>query len=74
MSYGSSHIQAVSFLDAGRVLARTILTYSQSTDPTSRWSSDQTRMFARKEWVAFPFTPAQVRADRISRRSISAPR
>jgi acyl-homoserine-lactone acylase len=74
VSYGSSHIQAISFLDAGRVLARTILTYSQSTDPRSRWSADQTRMFARKEWVAFPFTRAQIREDRVSRRTVSAPR
>ncbi len=74
VSYGSSHIQAVSFLDAGKVLARTILTYSQSTDPTSIWSSDQTRLFSQKKWVSFAFTPAQIRADRISRRTITAPR
>jgi acyl-homoserine-lactone acylase len=74
VSYGSSHIQAVSFLDAGRVLARTILTYSQSTDPTSRWSADQTRLFAQQKWVSFPFTRAEIRADRVSRRTVSAPR
>ena len=74
VSYGSSHIQAVSFLDAGRVMARTILTYSQSTDPTSRWSADQTRLFGRERWVDFAFTPAEIRADRISRRTVSAPR
>jgi acyl-homoserine-lactone acylase len=74
VSYGSSHIQAVSFLDGGRVDARTILTYSQSTDPTSRWSSDQTRLFAAKKWVDFAFTRAEINADRISRRTITAPR
>ena len=33
ITYGSSHIQAVPFLDGGRVDARTILTYGQSEDP-----------------------------------------
>ena len=33
ITYGSSHIQAIAFLDDGRVLARTILTYSQYENP-----------------------------------------
>lgn len=74
VSYGSSHIQGIAFLDGGRVQARTILTYSQSTDPTSRWSADQTRLFSQERWVAFPFTRAEVRADRVSRRVVTAPR
>jgi acyl-homoserine-lactone acylase len=74
VSYGSSHIQAVSFLDGGRVQASTILTYSQSTDPTSPFSTDQTRLFSKERWVPFPFTSAQIDRDRISRRVVSAPR
>ena len=31
--------------------ARTILTYSQSTDPRRSHSADQTRLFSRKQWV-----------------------
>jgi acyl-homoserine-lactone acylase len=65
VSYGSSHIQAVAFLDGGRVDARTILTYGESMDPTSPYSSDQTRMFGRKQWVHFAFTPRQIRRDAI---------
>jgi acyl-homoserine-lactone acylase len=61
VTYGSSHIQAISFLAGGRVDARTILTYGQSEDPTSPWSSDQTRMFGRQRWVDFAFTPREVR-------------
>jgi acyl-homoserine-lactone acylase len=61
ITYGSSHIQAISFLDGGRVDARTILTYGQSEDPTSPWSSDQTRMFSNKQWVDFAWTDAQIR-------------
>jgi acyl-homoserine-lactone acylase len=70
ISYGSSHIQAVSFLGGGRVRADTILTYAQSTDPTSRWSADQTRLFSRERWVPFPFTRAQVADQRISRLTV----
>ncbi len=68
VSYGSSHIQAVAFGDAGRVDARTILTYSQATDTSSRFSDDQTRLFSREGWVRFAFTAAQIRRDAISRR------
>ncbi len=71
VTYGSSHIQAISFLDGGRVDTRTILTYGQSEDPTSPWSKDQTRMFAKKRWVHFPFTPAQIRQQRISKVTVT---
>jgi len=52
----SSFVQAVQF--TGRrcpVEARTILTYSQSTNRASPFSGDQTRLFSRKEWVEAPF-------------------
>lgn len=62
ISYGSSHIQAISYLADGSVDARTILTYGQYEDPASPWSSDQTRLFSEEKWVAFPWTPAQVDA------------
>ena len=74
VTYGSSHIQAISFLDGGAVDARTILTYGQSENPTSPWSKDQTAMFGRKQWVSFAFTPAQITRDQISRVTVSAPR
>jgi acyl-homoserine-lactone acylase len=62
VSYGSSHIQAVAFTDAG-VDADTILTYGISTNSTRASSSDQTELFGRQEWVDFPFTMAEIRAD-----------
>ncbi len=74
VTYGSSHIQAISFLGRGAVDARTILTYGQSENPRSPWSSDQTVLFGRKQWVSFPFTPTQIRRTRISRTVVSAPR
>ena len=66
ITYGSSHIQAISFLDGGAIDTKTILTYGQSENPTSPWSKDQTEMFGKKQWVSFPFTPTQISANRIS--------
>jgi acyl-homoserine-lactone acylase len=66
ITYGSSHIQAISFLDGGAVDAHTILTYGQSDDPTSPWSSDQTVMFSQKQWVRFPFTVPEIAQQQIS--------
>jgi acyl-homoserine-lactone acylase len=38
-----------------------ILTYSLSTDPTSPFYSDQTRMFSKKKWTDPPFCTSQVK-------------
>jgi acyl-homoserine-lactone acylase len=74
VTYGSSHIQAISFLDGGGLDTRTILTYGQSENPTSPWSKDQTEMFGKKQWVSFPFTPAQVSAHRVSAQTVTGAR
>ncbi|HET9499119.1 MAG TPA: penicillin acylase family protein [Marmoricola sp.] len=71
VTYGSSHVQAISFLSGGRVDARTILTYGQSEDPASPWSSDQTRLFSQKKWVAFPWTAEQIRDQQISKVTVT---
>ncbi|WP_395656237.1 penicillin acylase family protein [Nocardioides sp.] len=71
ITYGSSHIQAVSFLPGGRVDARTILTYGQSEDPRSPYSSDQTRMFGRQQWVHFAWTDAQIAHDLVRRFTVT---
>ncbi|NEA98412.1 penicillin acylase family protein [Streptomyces sp. SID13726] len=48
---GSSYIQAVGW-DGGRCpVARTLLTYSQSSNPNSPHYSDQTRLFSAEKWV-----------------------
>ncbi|HET6154500.1 MAG TPA: penicillin acylase family protein [Marmoricola sp.] len=72
ITYGSSHIQAISFLPGGVVDAHTILTYGQSDNPDSPWSSDQTVMFSKKEWVNFPFTAAQIKAHKLSTITVTA--
>lgn len=65
ITYGSSHIQAISFQPHGKVDARTILTYSQDENPRSKWSSDQTRLFSQGRWVHFAWTEQQIRQDLI---------
>ncbi|MGW0885951.1 penicillin acylase family protein [Streptomyces sp. NPDC002671] len=48
---GSSYIQAVGW-DGGRCpVARTLLAYSQSSDPASPHFSDQTQLFSQGRWV-----------------------
>ena len=61
--HGSSFVQVVHFPPQRKICAqhRTILTYSLSTDPTSKHFGDQTRLFSKKKWVNSPFCPAQVR-------------
>ena len=65
VTYGSSHIQAIAFTDRG-LRARTILTYGQADDPSSRWHADQTRLFSRSQWVRFPWTPRDVRRQQVA--------
>jgi acyl-homoserine-lactone acylase len=59
---GSSFIMAVE-LTAHGPRARTILTYSQSANPTSPHHRDQTVLFAHKQWVTERFTEAEITAD-----------
>ncbi len=69
INYGSSHIQAVSFTKSG-ITASTILTYGQSLATNSPWSSDQTKMFGKEQWVSFPFTATQIKSQKISSRHL----
>jgi acyl-homoserine-lactone acylase len=57
--HGSSYVQAVE-LTGGCPDVRTILTYSQSTNPQSQFFGDQTRLFSRKQWVDIPFCDDQL--------------
>ena len=42
------------------------ITYSQSSDPANPHYSDFTRAYAARQWQAFPFTAAEIRAQKIS--------
>lgn len=60
--HGSSHIQAVGW-DGGRCpVARTLLTYGQSSDPDSPYSADQTRLFSQERWVTSRFCERDILA------------
>jgi acyl-homoserine-lactone acylase len=60
--FGSSFIMAVELTPRGP-RSRSLLTYSESADPTSTHHRDQTVLFARKRWVTERFTPAEINAD-----------
>ncbi|MFJ3234287.1 penicillin acylase family protein [Streptomyces sp. NPDC086787] len=55
VAFGSSYIQAVGWNGGGCPVARTLLTYSQSSDPGSPHYSDQTRLYSRERWVTSRF-------------------
>ncbi|MFB6807649.1 penicillin acylase family protein [Streptomyces sp. NPDC056387] len=53
--HGSSHIQAVGWDGSRCPVARTLLTYGQSSDPASPHYADQTRLFSQERWVTSRF-------------------
>ena len=53
--FGSSHLQAVGWDGSGCPVARTLLTYSQSSNPNSPHYSDQTRLLSGEKWVTARF-------------------
>ncbi|MET9774048.1 penicillin acylase family protein [Streptomyces sp. NPDC006367] len=59
---GSSYIQAVGWDGGPCPVARTLLTYSQSSDPASPHHADQTRLFSGERWVTSRFCERDVLA------------
>lgn len=64
--YGNSYIQTVTWDESGKPQAAGFITYSQSSDPANPHYSDFTRAYAARQWQAFPFTAAEIRAQKIS--------
>ncbi|MFI9202497.1 penicillin acylase family protein [Streptomyces sp. NPDC053048] len=60
--HGSSYIQAVGFDGSGCPVARTLLTYGQSSDPTSPHYSDQTELFSAGRMVKSRFCEKDILA------------
>ncbi|MFE2147619.1 penicillin acylase family protein, partial [Streptomyces sp. NPDC059456] len=60
--HGSSHIQAVGWDGSGCPVARTLLTYGQSSNPASPHYADQTRLFSQERWVTSRFCERDVLA------------
>jgi acyl-homoserine-lactone acylase len=58
---GSSFVQVVTWGSGPCPVARTILTYSESTDPTDPHYADQTALFSNKQWVRDRFCAAAIR-------------
>jgi acyl-homoserine-lactone acylase len=70
VSYGNSYIQTVTWEADGagfKPHAEGFVTYSQSTDPASPHFADFTTEYSAKRWKRFPFRPAEIEADKISR-------
>ncbi|MDX3382033.1 penicillin acylase family protein [Streptomyces niveiscabiei] len=67
ISMGSSHIQAVGWDGSGCPVARTLLTYSQSSNPNSPHYADQTRLYGQERWVTARFCEKDVKASPVLR-------
>ncbi|RMO09186.1 Penicillin amidase protein [Pseudomonas coronafaciens pv. zizaniae] len=59
---GSSYLQVVTFDEQG-LKAQGLLVFSESSNPQSAHSADQTEAFSKKQWSTLPFTEQQIKAD-----------
>ncbi|MFD4661439.1 penicillin acylase family protein [Kitasatospora sp. NPDC058444] len=59
--HGATFVMATELTDRGP-RTRTLLTYGESADPTSAHFTDQTRAYARKQWMTERFTEAEIRS------------
>ncbi|MBT1260243.1 acylase [Pseudomonas sp. VS40] len=59
---GTSYLQIVTFDDQGPH-AQGVLAFSESANPASAHSKDQTQAFSQKNLSPLPFTEAQIKAD-----------
>ena len=64
--HGSSYVQVVTWNNSACPDAATILTYSESSNPESPFSADQTQLFSRKQWVPERFCLNDVIANTVS--------
>jgi acyl-homoserine-lactone acylase len=73
VTHGASFVMAAEMTPDGP-RSRAILTYSQSTDPTSPHYADQTRLYEAKGWTDMLFDEADILADpELTIRTISVP-
>lgn len=71
IGFGSSSIQVTSFGD-GPPKVSTLLTYSQSADPTSPYYADQTKLFSAGKWITERYTEKDILAS-PALRTVSLP-
>jgi len=62
---GNSFIQLVSWNSSGDLVAKGVLTYSQSQEADSNHSSDFTRLYSEGGWLKFPFTDSEIDVDPV---------
>ncbi|MGC4903849.1 penicillin acylase family protein [Micromonospora echinospora] len=60
VTYGSSFVQVVELGATCLPKASSLLTYSQSSDPSSAHAADQTALFSAGEWVTERFSEAEI--------------
>lgn len=70
--FGSSYIQVVTWHSGRCPDVRTLLTYSQSANPKSRWYADQTELFSHKQWEPEYFCAGSVHQHAISVRTLTS--
>jgi acyl-homoserine-lactone acylase len=68
--HGSSFVMVTEFDGDECPNDRSILTYSESDDPTSKHYADQTKMFSQKQWVDPPFCDKEVDKSAVSTKTI----
>lgn len=70
---GSSYVMGVRLGPDGPT-GRQILTYSESSDPSSPWFADQTELYSHKGWDTIKYTNQQINADpNLVTYTVSAP-
>jgi acyl-homoserine-lactone acylase len=62
---GTSIVMFTELLAGHEPLAKALLAYSQSEDPTSPYYEDQTQRLSKDEWITLPWTAASVAEDAI---------
>ena len=70
--HGSSYVQVVTWNNSACPDAATILTYSESSNPESPFSADQTQLFSRKQWVPERFCLNDVIANTVKTKDLGA--
>jgi acyl-homoserine-lactone acylase len=70
--HGSSFVMVTEFKGKKCPRDRSILTYSESDDPTSKHYADQTQMFSQKQWVDPPFCEGEVKKTAKSTKVVRA--
>lgn len=73
IAHGGSYIQAVRLAPGECPQLRTIVTYGESSDPSSPHFSDQTRLYSQKGWNTMPFCADDVAKAAVSTVTWSVP-